>query len=1545
MRNLLLFLSVLFSSCLYSQLDYTPASYDLLGINEYRETLYVGDGEAAIIDDGIPYQLSFDSEYNYTIKYIDNVDINQDLLARYDVDRNGRKDLLTADLNKTSLFTFLNTEEGFDDISPFFGPNANSFHAQDFDGDGIDEVIINGYVYTHNQDGSRDLLMRRSPANTDYVFKSPYVMDVNEDGLQDVIVQLVTNLGYLRNNGEGRIILTLFNELNHQCRWMNVIKTVNGPKVIYYDSDNSIYKLNFDQGEISKTRLVEGQPNYGFETLATDLNQDGNEELIIYSSPANRYYILDYDAENDTVEYRSINIEGKEGALYIDDDVKPKLIGLSEGKIDVYEANADLELSHIKTSRNSTFVYHNSFVDINGDGYTDIYNSEYIRDYYGGVDFSSLKNFSIPGTGGEFQDFDGDSDADYVTEEFWYENLGDNTFSPEKPNPNYNPYPDPDIYFTTVIYEDDLDADGDIDLLTYNIFGEPLELLINTNNEYFEDPIRLADSDFISGDLLHVEALDMNGDGTKDIILGAATGVAWWPQLPDHSFGEGIHIYNGDLRPRGIDIKDANGSGFIDVVVGTGDIMAGSSDGNYSLYKGTSAGPELVGSSPIVSGYQRPTFIDYNDDDVDDILVANSNGLMLHIYNNYDELSNSIASVYADYEDYGSFLVQDVDGDSDDDIIIYDDGGTNMKYLLKSEVIENANCPLNNVRLVSKDQVKTYGERYGTCKEINGDVYIGGNTDWSDINSVADLSNIEKINGSLSIRFLNQLGNYAGLNNIDTIEGNLNMQILRPSSYDMFTGLEYVGGNIAIDNVLTQNPDIVGWDNLSYVGNDITVVRTDFKSPEPFIISNKMNGSFEWEDSYQTLESLGSLSQLDTVVGLFKIASDNIENFTYIPNLVYAGGLDISGAFIQSIELNIEQDTMPFGLRLRTNSQSGIIYQDMKLKSVGYNFSIKGADVGSWPDLEYIEKDFNLLTNNLDDISFNKLKSVSNFSATIREQIDYSNFKDLEKVRGAFSVGTGFESLNGLSSLDSIYSSFRIVFQSSITTLSGIKDDLYVGSEWTMFDNPNLNYCESPALCAHLEAGREHNIYNNAANCDEISDISCLSNSISGFTFYDHNENGTYEEDTEAKLSDIELVFDDQSSSTITDNSGFYRKYLLEGQNLKVEAIPNDEFLLTTPNFYEIDAFIPDVTGLEKFDFGFISEYEKIRYASSITSGLFICNREFEVNAKITNTSNAVGNGYFLITPSEEIIFDPEINDITSYDEETGTIKIDFSDLLPYFNKDIELTFTAPSADELFNEDINILIEVYQQENSGIVLVHEDYIPLSLLCSYDPNDKLVSSTDKSGNIRVNEVDDELIYTIRFQNTGNFYAEDVRITDQISETLDLSTFRFIDASHELEISLRERELTFMFEDIFLIDSTTSFIESQGFVSFGIKPFSYDLDTEFDNQAYIYFDFNEPIITNIAESIVYDPYVDVDETSFNNLMIFPVPAREKLYLQTKDNIEIKHYQIIDVLGQIVLDGHYENESSGINIESLSSGNYVIKVLDKNQKTWNKVFVVGE
>lgn len=153
-----------------------------------------------------------------------------------------------------------------------------------------------------------------------------------------------------------------------------------------------------------------------------------------------------------------------------------------------------------------------------------------------------------------------------------------------------------------------------------------------------------------------------------------------------------------------------------------------------------------------------------------------------------------------------------------------------------------------------------------------------------------------------------------------------------------------------------------------------------------------------------------------------------------------------------------------------------------------------------------------------------------------------------------------------------------------------------------------------------------------------------------------------------------------------------------------------------------------------------------------------------------------------------------------------------------------------------------------------------------LLCAMDPNDKQVMP-EGVGSEHWTAMGTELTYTVRFQNTGNAYAQDVEVVDQLDAVLDWSTLRVLSTSHTLRTAVAPTgEVRFQFPDIQLPDSATDMAGSQGYVRFAIDHLpNLPEATEVNNTAAIYFDLNPPIITNTVLNTLTYGTVWVNEQS--------------------------------------------------------------------------------
>jgi uncharacterized repeat protein (TIGR01451 family) len=215
--------------------------------------------------------------------------------------------------------------------------------------------------------------------------------------------------------------------------------------------------------------------------------------------------------------------------------------------------------------------------------------------------------------------------------------------------------------------------------------------------------------------------------------------------------------------------------------------------------------------------------------------------------------------------------------------------------------------------------------------------------------------------------------------------------------------------------------------------------------------------------------------------------------------------------------------------------------------------------------------------------------------------------------------------------------------------------------------------------------------------------------------------------------------------------------------------------------------------------------------------------------------------------------------------------------------------------------------------------------------SYDPNDKHVSP---EGNIPNNGQD--LVYTIRFQNTGTAPAVNVVILDTLSNNLDWSTFEFKDASHSLNIQREGEFVGFLFSNIMLPDSNTNEAASHGFVSYKIKALpNLAQGTQIKNTASIYFDFNAPIVTNTTLNTI-DISLSVSDLSKGNVSITlaPNPMRDYTNISIAGATDAPIYlEVRDMAGRLVQQQISESNILHVNRNNMASGLYVYQLKQNN------------
>ena len=264
---------------------------------------------------------------------------------------------------------------------------------------------------------------------------------------------------------------------------------------------------------------------------------------------------------------------------------------------------------------------------------------------------------------------------------------------------------------------------------------------------------------------------------------------------------------------------------------------------------------------------------------------------------------------------------------------------------------------------------------------------------------------------------------------------------------------------------------------------------------------------------------------------------------------------------------------------------------------------------------------------------------------------------------------------------------------------------------------------------------------------------------------------------------------------------------------------------------------------------------------------------------------------------------------------------------------------------ELPQNDGNPFVDIDCQESIG---------------SFDPNDKLAFPKGFSEEHFILPNTD-IEYLIRFQNTGTDTAFRVVIRDTLSTQLDLESLRAGVASHDYTVQvLNDRALQFTFDNILLPDSTTNELESHGFVKFQIsQKRDHPNGTQIFNRAGIYFDYNEPIITNQTFHLVGQNFLHgfmTDPTGTGEVgeglqvRYYPNPFVDHITfeLQAAPSVTAARpvrFLLYDTQGRLLRNEYFTDQTFTFERKNLAPGFYVFQLEREGQLIGQGKLVIGQ
>ncbi len=939
---------------------------------------------------------------------------------------------------------------------------------------------------------------------------------------------------------------------------------------------------------------------------------------------------------------------------------------------------------------------------------------------------------------------------------------------------------------------------------------------------------------------------------------------------------------------------------------------------------------------------------------------------------------------------------------------------------------------LSNVTHIEED-LRISGN--ATLQHINGlsnVTHLGGSLTILqnyNLQNVDGLINLTVINDFLRIESNNVLENIDGLSGIVSVQNGLDL-LINPAleNLDGLIGLTFVGDDLSISfNKIIENLD--GLSNLISVEHDLSISSNDDLQNLDGL-SNLISVGSSLTITGTRTEDFYGLTNLTTISGNLNITANNsIENFHGLENLTSVLG-DFTISFnnqLKTCDGLTNLTSIGGDLDIYDNNRIYNLYGLENLKSVGGSMRLWQNDdllgVNGLTNLTFIDGSLTIREDELKNLDgLESLISIGDYLSIRRNNrlrniygltnltsiggyldvegndvlLNVDSLNNLVFIGGYLNIERNelLQNIDGLENLSSIEDDLNIEGNDSLENLNGLADIIFVNGDITISYNSNLTDCcgiQQLFIIPDAISG-DIDINNNPSECSSQDEIiaSCEPPfSAQGCMYWDENQNGTKDEN-EKSISNNNSKVSPSNIISFLDTAGCYTHFLENG-NYNLTYTPSPLWELTSDSAaYNITINNDYHTDL---DFGFIPTDTVVAGNLHVAAGIPRCFREVEFDFNFRNEGTTILDGIMWGQVWDEWM------EVTEYIQPPDTIDAAangvrwgwfYEDLYPGELLQESVILEMPEIDEEGFELGDWYLVTSTVEANGHTGGTEFYnyrLNEEIVCAYDPNDKLVSP-DREGDENYTLFEEDLFYTIRFQNTGNDTAFNVVVRDTLDENLNTSSFRLLASSHQdiLRTEIAESQyVTFTFDNIMLPDSNVNFNGSQGYVTYIIQPNEgLDENTVIENTASIYFDFNPPIVTNttqntmvsclpietitivasipsgesytlpdgmvVNESGTYTTEVLNEEgcpteivitildvlSSTNSLVwnqyvaLSPNPTKEYFIFDIQTNEVINHQlDITNIYGQIVLTRNIQNVQTKVNVEHLVSGVYWVQL----------------
>ena len=443
-------------------------------------------------------------------------------------------------------------------------------------------------------------------------------------------------------------------------------------------------------------------------------------------------------------------------------------------------------------------------------------------------------------------------------------------------------------------------------------------------------------------------------------------------------------------------------------------------------------------------------------------------------------------------------------------------------------------------------------------------------------------------------------------------------------------------------------------------------------------------------------------------------------------------------------------------------------------------------------------------------------------------------------------------------------------------------------------------------------------------------------NTIVGTVRFDQNTNGCNNLDSVMNYVKVNITDGVQSGTTFTNNKGIYKFLTQPGPNTVTTDFPNNWFTTSPP------AHVINFTG-----YGNIAVADFCITANGTHPDLDVVllpingpQPGYDVIYRLvySNKGNQTQSGNVNLSFN-----DTKLNFLSSTPAPSGQLPGNliwtYTNLSPYQTKMIDIKFYVHAPPIVNNGDILSFVATVNPVSGDETPVDNVFNLNQVVAnSWDPNDKQVM---EGSQITIEKAKDFLHYLIRFQNIGTASAINIVIKDSLADNLDWNSFVPVTASHTYRtVVTKGNKIEFIFDGINLPGKNTNEPTSHGFVAFKIKPKStIAVGETIYNKAEIYFDFNQPIITNTVSTTIVTPK---KSDNLIDLSVYSNPVKDEIRFKVKAGSQIKAINLYNTVGEKLYSETVTMPGTDrkVNITNLPTGMLFLEVITNGGTAVQKV-----